>query len=421
MAAFVSVKQRVAAIVLVTLGTIGATGLAPGWSGRQQGAAPTPLQLFQKLLPVIRHDRCMNCHGGVDPISGEDHEGGAIDTVSTSKGFEACGKCHKTHPDWHRPSEDHFFVGKSDQELCRLFEDFASKMGHPFFISNHLKGDEFIIAAFAALMGGARAPKDFDPQDKPPMDQAAFIQVAKDWLTQGHGACEVLGTIYLEESVNSVDTVKVGPTETRLGQQGTRTVTLTLNNGKYYADIKTDYTITQVSVMHLANARGACDVIVKLIQHHTGGGTGIATVTIKDTTLFGDTSPPQTDYRVDISLPSEKTQKTENNSIVDGCGTGAPPPSVDAQSFDWDGTSFVLEGHVHDPKTEGRVGSCDKIVKFHGIGTTKTFADDPEACLQFGNVGNSWMPGLMDRLATTFHDGTDVPYHVVAKWHLKFR
>ena len=417
MAAFFSVKQRVAAIVLVALGTIGATGLTPGWSGSQQGAAPTPLQLFQKLLPVIRHDRCMNCHGGVDPISGDNHDGGMIDTVSTSPHFEPCGNCHKTHPSWHRPSADHFFVGKSDQELCRQFEDFASHMGHAPFISNHLKSDEFIIAAFEALMGGARDPKDFDPQDKPPMDQAAFIQVAKDWLTQGQGACEALGTISLEESVNSVDTIKVGPLDNHFRWQGTRTVTLRLSNGNYYADIRTDYTITQVSVHHLP----ACDVTTKLIQHHTGGGTGIATVTIKDTTLFGDTRPPQTDYRIDISLPSEKIQKTEDNSVVNSCGIGLPPPPNDAQSFDWDGTSFVLEGHVDDPTTEGRVGSCDKLVKFHEIGTTKTFADDPGACLQFGKVGNSWTPGLMDRLPKTFHDEVDVPYHVIAKWNLKFK
>jgi hypothetical protein len=38
------------------------------------------LKLFEKMLPVFMHPRCLNCHGGTNPVTGENHPdpGGAI-------------------------------------------------------------------------------------------------------------------------------------------------------------------------------------------------------------------------------------------------------------------------------------------------------------------------------------------------------
>src|SRR5262245_40579220 len=76
-----------------------------------QQAAPTPMQLFSRMLPVIRHDRCINCHGDVDPISGKDHMGGEIDPKVTQ-----CTKCHMEG--WQLPGPSHIWTGKSDREIC---------------------------------------------------------------------------------------------------------------------------------------------------------------------------------------------------------------------------------------------------------------------------------------------------------------
>ena len=60
----------------ISLAVIVAVGMFSMRLARQQ-ASPTPLQLFQKMLPVVRHPRCMNCHGGVDPGDSTQHKGGS--------------------------------------------------------------------------------------------------------------------------------------------------------------------------------------------------------------------------------------------------------------------------------------------------------------------------------------------------------
>ena len=424
MAAFSSVKRRVATVVVMALGTLGATGLTPGWRGPQQGSAPTPLQLFQKMLPVIKHDRCSNCHGGVDPFSGRDHEGGMIDTVPTSPHFEPCTKCHKTEKGWGLPSKDHFFVGKTDQDLCALFAEFAMKQGHARFISNHLMGDDLVIAAFAGWMGGARDPKAGDSADPPPMSQAAFVQLGRDWVTLGQGACEVLGTIYREESVASADTTHPDPTsDLTIQQTGTRTVNITLRGGQYHADIKTNGQIVTTLVQHLTNASGRpCIYTVIDSTEYSGSTTDLARVAIKDTIFFADTSPPQTDYRIDVDLPPESTSRTTQYTVMDLCKTRIPPPDNSAEKFDWPEVHFTLEGHVEDPRTDGRAGACDKMIKYKDVGSEKVEADRSHPCNRFVIMGNADTPGLMDHGALiAYHDGSDIEFRVVSRWNLKFK
>ena len=105
----------------VMLAAIVAVGLFSARLARQQ-ASPTPLQLFQKMVPVIQHDRCANCHGGVDPIAGTDHEGGAIDTVKSHKDYEPCVKCHTKQPEWKIvENPDHLCLEKLTSRSVRSF------------------------------------------------------------------------------------------------------------------------------------------------------------------------------------------------------------------------------------------------------------------------------------------------------------
>src|SRR5689334_103552 len=48
-----------------------------------------PLQLFAPLYPVFNDDRCSNCHGGVNVVTGEDHPGGQIN-VKVDKDSGMC-------------------------------------------------------------------------------------------------------------------------------------------------------------------------------------------------------------------------------------------------------------------------------------------------------------------------------------------
>src|SRR4029079_19761316 len=146
----------------------------------------TPLQLFQRMLPVIRHARCSNCHGGMDPRSPAHRGRNEVLTGSS------CETCHNDAHAWTIPQPDHFFVRKTDKQVCALFSQFAANMGYPQFITNHLEDDELIALAFQGLIRVARDPGTVDPTtgqpdppaDPPPVLHAAFVTLAKDWINQ---------------------------------------------------------------------------------------------------------------------------------------------------------------------------------------------------------------------------------------------
>ena len=109
------------------------------------------------MLPVFRHPRCMNCHGGVDPLT-EQHRGFdqldlSIDRMASPesrKEWEAqCQQCHTELEGWTTPGEPVFFVGKDDETLCMQMKKFE-KTGDLFVehILNDHKGIQFIAAGF---------------------------------------------------------------------------------------------------------------------------------------------------------------------------------------------------------------------------------------------------------------------------------
>ncbi len=386
----------------------------------QPPAAPTPMELFAKLLPVIRHDRCSNCHGNVDPITGRNHEGG-------DQTLADCVGCHNTvqgredraHPFWELPEAAHFFVGKSDRELCGQFSEIASKMGHELFISNHLRGDKLIIAAFEGMSAGAR---EEPPHPPGMMDQDEFIRLARDWLSRGHGACDVEGTVSLVETVRSEDRWHLVPnSDDFTGQLGTRNVTVTYSGGRYRAQIDVSGTITEDHVQHLSLPSGNCDLSMHEVVTYSGTTTGPATVTASYGAFFGDTDPTlgQTDYRIDVTLPPERTQRTRIVEITDGCGTGVfPSTPLETLQLNWPASSFTLEGHLDDPKTVNLVGFCDREVRKSQVRETKSILE--MSCNRFGDKGNAKEPWLMNQMLLGMTNLQDIPVRVRSYWNIHY-
>ena len=56
----------------------GGRGAGQRQGGYGAGCLSDPLQLFQPMMPVLHHERCANCHGGVDVFSDQSHGGGAL-------------------------------------------------------------------------------------------------------------------------------------------------------------------------------------------------------------------------------------------------------------------------------------------------------------------------------------------------------
>jgi hypothetical protein len=145
---------------------------------------------FGAMLPVFRHPRCLNCHGGVDPMS-QQHAGfeqlePTIDPVTDIERFLAqCQQCHDELPGWRTPGEPRFFVGKDDEEMClqmKRFEPTAES-----FIS-HIHDDhggvQFIKAGFDGDRAlGQQGLKDYDLHaEPPPGTQAELTDKARKWV-----------------------------------------------------------------------------------------------------------------------------------------------------------------------------------------------------------------------------------------------
>jgi hypothetical protein len=143
------------------------------------------VKAFGKMLPVFRHPRCLNCHGGLDPMS-EKHPGkDQLEGITNDSIFLAtCQDCHDGLKGWHVPGEGLFFVGKSDEELCKQMKGFGLTAER--FVS-HIHDDEggtqFIAAAFVGDRALGEGLADYHLEiAKPPGTQAELTAKARKWV-----------------------------------------------------------------------------------------------------------------------------------------------------------------------------------------------------------------------------------------------
>jgi hypothetical protein len=149
---------------------------------------------FDRIWPVLRHPRCMNCHGGVNPFVDESrgkHLGGKIARGRTpEEKIENCQECHSGLPGWEIPLDIFFFYGKSSRQLCNLFK--KSQRSGELFV-NHIANDnglvQFTATAFKgdrALDEGAKAISEAKTgrpfqNDPPPIPHDKMIELTRDW------------------------------------------------------------------------------------------------------------------------------------------------------------------------------------------------------------------------------------------------
>ena len=140
---------------------------------------------FEKMMPVFRHARCANCHGGVNPFKPEavgGHGGGEEDPA---EGIDACQECHGRLPKWDVPGSPMFFTGRSTEDLCMQMKQFE-RTGASFI--DHIQRDhgstQFIAAGFAGLraLDNATLASEQIVAQPPPGTQADLTQKARDWV-----------------------------------------------------------------------------------------------------------------------------------------------------------------------------------------------------------------------------------------------
>ncbi|HLY58843.1 MAG TPA: hypothetical protein VKS60_24990 [Stellaceae bacterium] len=152
------------------------------------------LAAWQRLLPVLEHPRCLNCHQANVPLQGDERR---IHLPRVERGPDGmgdsamrCTACHSqaaNNPSsgapgaegWSLAPETMVWQGLSSGDLCRLMKDKARNGNRtPEQIVEHV--DKAPLVRWGWAPGGSRST--------PPLGHAEFVQQMKLWAAGG-AAC----------------------------------------------------------------------------------------------------------------------------------------------------------------------------------------------------------------------------------------
>jgi hypothetical protein len=168
-----------------------------------QAADDDPLQLFAQMMPAFSSPRCSNCHGGTNPQTDTNHEGGQVDVPLNATGdmrggignSDACLECHTdAPPSWRLAPHNMSFVGKDTLPLCKQIRttnglDTGDPAALEAFV-RHIENDPLIALGFAG-QGAIGKDSAFAPitPDPPGITLGQMVAAAQDWTQKGHARC----------------------------------------------------------------------------------------------------------------------------------------------------------------------------------------------------------------------------------------
>jgi hypothetical protein len=155
------------------------------------------LALFGRVAGVLRHARCLSCHGGRDlAAASAGHPGGPVPYEQAHQGV-GCAACHDAastsagESAWRLPLPEHAFTDKTDAQLCLQFREAFPGLPHdPSDLMQHIDYDERIRLAFdgrRAIL--PRAQQSALPPEPPPMTREQFSAAVRDWAVRGRAGC----------------------------------------------------------------------------------------------------------------------------------------------------------------------------------------------------------------------------------------
>lgn len=168
------------------------------------------LYYFSKMMPLLEHPRCRNCHGGFDVHSKTtEHPGGYVPPCANHIGAH-CPECHDKAPnqfkidsgecagvlssDWVPPPPEQFFTPSSVQEICLQFK---KRFPDPSNQYSHAVNDGRIHIGFDASHAMGDVPTELD--EYPPFAYNDFVGFISDWIFKGHYGCGWKGTITVDD------------------------------------------------------------------------------------------------------------------------------------------------------------------------------------------------------------------------------
>jgi hypothetical protein len=150
--------------------------------------------LFERMVPVLEHPRCMNCHTSTNfPRQGDDRH---RHIMNVSRGPDdhgavglRCTTCHQSRnqaasgvpgaPDWHLAPLTMAREGLTPSQLCRVLFDPRKGGLKRAQLVPHLN-TSFVLWAWSP---GVNAHGE--PRSTPPMSHRAFVGLARRWVATG--------------------------------------------------------------------------------------------------------------------------------------------------------------------------------------------------------------------------------------------
>ncbi len=117
------------------------------------------VRAYREMLPVFRHDRCTNCHGGMDVLSDRHPGASGLDDALNPRDrlhdadfrrefSDQCTTCHDGLAGWTVPPPGQFFYDRNDEELCQQMKQSEET---PELYVGHIRDDHGGIQFFVGL------------------------------------------------------------------------------------------------------------------------------------------------------------------------------------------------------------------------------------------------------------------------------
>jgi hypothetical protein len=167
--------------------------LRPGEAVSQAtgSARATSLAAWERVVTVLQHPRCLNCHQADEPLQGDSRRRHTPRVVRGKDGLGVpgmrCGACHSEQwnneasgapgaAHWKMPPRSMTWARLSSGQICRTLKDPRKNGGRsPADLVKHVGDDSLVIWSWEP--GGKR--------ESVPMPHGVFIEFVEEWVRNG--------------------------------------------------------------------------------------------------------------------------------------------------------------------------------------------------------------------------------------------
>lgn len=162
----------------------------------EQATSQVSDEAFDKVMQVLMHKRCVNCHpAGDTPRQGEDSHlhNFAVQRGATGEGLQGytCQTCHQSEnndysgvpgaPHWALAPESMVWEGKTRVEIATQMMDRKRNGGRSAHeIMEHLTEHELVLWAWEPGIDA-----EGNPRETPPIPKEEYIAAVKQWIDGG--------------------------------------------------------------------------------------------------------------------------------------------------------------------------------------------------------------------------------------------